>query len=137
MLHAYTMKFNKVMVDKLTKNRVGRPKPEVINFLMRYFARLVGCRRSEELADLVEAGLVVMTSKLATIEIQTAFKTIERSINEFPHVDVMIDDLQKEAETSPSNAADTNNDDMSGTNEGSNYFVSEQKSGSTIRSPLG
>ena len=104
---------------------------------MRYFARLVECRRLEELADLVEAGLVVMTSKFATIEVQTALKTIERSINEFPHVEVMIDDLQKETETIPSNAADTNDDDMAGTNEGNVYFVSEQKSGSTIRSPLG
>ena len=135
--YSHTMKYNKVMVDKLTKKRVGRPRPEVTNFLMRYFARLVECRRLEELTDLVEAGLIVMTSKFATIEVQTVLKTIEKSINEFPHVAVMIDDLQKEAETISSNAADTNDVEMAGTNEGDVHFESDQKSGSTTRSSLG
>eukprot|EP00112_Aurelia_sp_Birch-Aquarium-sp1_P007867 Seg1859.4 transcript_id=Seg1859.4/GoldUCD/mRNA.D3Y31 product="Histone lysine demethylase PHF8" protein_id=Seg1859.4/GoldUCD/D3Y31 len=96
--YAHVMKNNKTMLDKFIKNRPGRPTSQVREFSMRFFARLVECRRLEELEDLVGHGYVVFNSKFLTSNVTTALSSIERSINEYPQVYEALDDLEKKSE---------------------------------------
>eukprot|EP00112_Aurelia_sp_Birch-Aquarium-sp1_P016905 Seg387.10 transcript_id=Seg387.10/GoldUCD/mRNA.D3Y31 product="hypothetical protein" protein_id=Seg387.10/GoldUCD/D3Y31 len=94
--YAHTMKWNKVMLEKMIKKRPGRPCHEVKDFLMRFFARLVECKTLDELTNLVEHGIIVLRSKFVTATVTNAVKYITDSINEYPHVADDVNKLMKE-----------------------------------------
>ena len=105
---SHTFKFKKHMIDTIIKKGAGRAISEMRDFIMRHFARLVECRRSEELTDLAEAGCVAMTSKFITNEVRAAMRFIEKSIKQCYHAAEHVDELEKESDAPTQDEEDTN-----------------------------
>eukprot|EP00794_Sanderia_malayensis_P004195 gene4195-4754_t len=92
--YSHSMKWNKTMIHKLAKRRLDATTAYVSNFLMHFFARLIECRRLDELTRLVKLGMVLLMSRFLTNNAIDALKELEDNISQYPFITTSVEDIQ-------------------------------------------
>eukprot|EP00794_Sanderia_malayensis_P018338 gene18338-20181_t len=92
--YSHSMKWNKTMIHKLAKRRLDATTADVSNFLMHFFARLIECRRLDELTRLVKLGMVLLMSRFLTNNAIDALKELEDNISQYPLITTSVEDIR-------------------------------------------